>query len=129
MRQDLTTTSSHLLSVGSTPMARKMLNSAEIDQIEHGVVTGIAGHILSEGGRLGFDVIALLPECNPMYPDARAAALAVEAISKLTEIQIPIDELLDDATQIEQSVEAVFQRTQNMLPPPTDINNSDPMIG
>ena len=102
---------------------------AGIEQIEQGIVAGIAGHILSEGERLGVDVIALMPECNPMYPDARAAALAVEAIARLTGFEIPLDELLEDAQQIESSVQEVFQRAQTMLPSPKNGDEIDPMVG
>ncbi|HJN55120.1 MAG TPA: PAC2 family protein [Candidatus Poseidoniales archaeon] len=129
VRQEVTSSSSHLFSVGSTPATRQTLAEAGIEQIEQGIVAGIAGHILSEGERLGVDVIALMPECNPMYPDARAAALAVEAMGRLTDFDIPLDELLDDAQQIESSVQEVFQRAQAMLPSPKGDDELDPMVG
>jgi len=129
VRQEVASPTSHLFAVGSTPATRQALDEAGIDQIEQGIVAGIAGHILSEGERLGVDVIALMPECNPMYPDARAAALAVEAIDRLTDFNIPIDELLDDAQQIESSVQEVFQRAQTMLPSPKGDDEIDPMVG
>ena len=66
-----------------------------------------------------------------MYPDARAAALAVEAISDLTGLEIPLSGLLEDARRIEESVQDVLQKAQTMLPAPHDSTDDsiDPMIG
>jgi predicted ATP-grasp superfamily ATP-dependent carboligase len=102
----------------------------EIEKIQQGVIAGIAGHLLSEGDRRGLDITALLAECNPMYPDARAAALAVEAIADLTGMEIPLSGLIEDARKIEDSVKEVFEKAQTMLPAPADKDDEhDPMIG
>ena len=50
-------------------------------------------------------------------------------MDRLTDFDIPIDELLDDAQQIESSVQEVFQRAQTMLPSPKDDDELDPMVG
>ena len=61
-----------------------------------------------------------------MYPDARAAALAIEAVSDLTGID-PLSSLLEDARKIEDSVREVFENSQTMLPAPED--EIDPSFG
>ena len=53
-----------------------------------------------------------------MYPDARAAALAVEAVSELTGIEIPLSELLENAQNIEDSVRDVLENSRTLLPGP-----------
>jgi predicted ATP-grasp superfamily ATP-dependent carboligase len=63
-------------------------------------------------------VTALLAEASPMYPDARAAALAVEAVAELTGIEIPLSELLENAQNIEDSVRDVLENSRTLLPAP-----------
>ena len=132
VRQDLSAgTGGGLYGIGATRQARDRLGEHDIERIQQGVVAGIAGHLLSEGDRRGLDITALLAECNPMYPDARAAALAVESISDLTGLDIPLSDLLEDARRIEHSVKDVFDKAQTMLPAPSSDGDDrpDPMIG
>ena len=71
---------SELWGVSSSSVGRDQLDNSSIQRIQQGVVTGIAGYLIAEGERRGLDVTALLAECNPMYPDARAALIAVEGL-------------------------------------------------
>ena len=66
-----------------------------------------------------------------MYPDARAAALAVEAVSDLTGIEIPLTELLENARSIEDSVRDIIENASQLLPAPDDdnIKDIDPSFG
>lgn len=111
---------SDLWGVSSRPSGRDSLDNAGIKRIQNGIVSGITGYLIAEGERRGLDITALLAECNPMYPDARAAAMAVEAVSELTNIDIPLSSLLEDARKIEDSVREVFENSQTMLPAPED---------
>jgi uncharacterized protein len=131
VRQESTTGNGGLYGIGSIKQSRQRLVDYEIEKIQQGVIAGIAGHLLSEGDRRGLDITALLAECNPMYPDARAAALAVEAIADLTGMEIPLSGLIEDARKIEDSVKEVFEKAQTMLPAPAekDDDQHDPMIG
>ena len=92
-----------------------------------------SGFVLGEGDRLGIDVTALLAEASPLYPDARAAALAVEAIGELTGLEIPLTELLENAQTIESSVQEVIENSRTMLPGPEidvfDDPSMDPSVG
>jgi len=102
--------------VGSTPAARDMLAEAKIDQFKIGMITGVSGTLLSEGERLGKDVICLLVEANAMYPDARGAAKLVEAIDKLMpDVQVDLKELYKEAEMIEENVKATVEKTKEML--------------
>ena len=82
------------------------------------MVSGITGFLLGEGDRLGMDIVALLAEAHPMYPDARAAAIAVEAISDLTGLDLPLSDLLENARTIEDSVREMIERAKSVLPDP-----------
>jgi predicted ATP-grasp superfamily ATP-dependent carboligase len=70
---------------------------------------------------LGLDVTALLAEASPLYPDARAAALAVEALSDITGIEIPLNDLLEYARVIEDSVQQSLANAQPRLSAPDEI--------
>ena len=61
-----------------------------------------------------------------MYPDARAAALAVEAVTDLTGIDIPLSSLLEDARKIEDSVRGIRKLTNDAAAPDDEI---DPSFG
>lgn len=121
-----------LWGVSSHPLGRKALAAAGVSRMQQGIVSGIAGYLLSEGDRRGLDVTALLAECNPMYPDARAAAIATEAVSELLDREIPLDALLEDARKIEENVRDMVERSHTMLPAPEgyDVSRSgdDPMV-
>ncbi len=119
-----------LYGVGSSLSARNDLKRAGIEPIQQGIVAGITGFLLGEGDRLGIDVTALLAEASPMYPDARAAALAIEAVSDLTGLEIPLTDLLENAREIENSVKEVFENSMTMLPAPEQVDEyNDPSFG
>ena len=121
-----------LWGVSSHPVGRKRLVDAGVPRMQQGIVSGIAGYLLSEGERRGLDITALLAECNPMYPDARAAAIATEAVSDLIDREIPLNDLLDDARKIEENIRDMFEKSQSMLPAPEGYDvtrsNDDPMV-
>ena len=115
-----------LWGVSSTPEGRDQLDKAGIRRIQQGIVSGIAGYLIAEGERRGLEVSALLAECNPMYPDARAALIAVEGVSELLDREIPIQDLLNDARNIEERVREAFNRAQQTsLPAPNNDDDDD----
>jgi|TARA_B100002019_G_scaffold7411_1_gene5910 uncharacterized protein len=117
---------SELWGVSSTSVGRDQLDSSSIQRIQQGVVTGIAGYLIAEGERRGLDVTALLAECNPMYPDARAALIAVEGLSELVGLEVPVEGLLEDARNIEERVREAFDKAQaSALPAPDSGDDED----
>jgi uncharacterized protein len=120
-----------LFGVGSIAVARERLKRLDIAPIQQGIVSGITGFLLGEGDRLGIDITALLSEASPMYPDARAAALAVEAVGDLTGFEIPLTDLLENARAIEDSVRDIIENASQMLPAPgeQDVTDIDPSFG
>jgi len=119
---------SELWGVSSSSVGRDQLDNSSIQRIQQGVVTGIAGYLIAEGERRGLDVTALLAECNPMYPDARAALIAVEGLGELVGIDVPVEGLLEDARNIEERVREAFEKAQsNALPAPDSDEDEVPM--
>ena len=122
---------SELWGVSSTGIGREQLDNSSIQRIQQGVVAGIAGYLIAEGERRGLEVTALLAECNPMYPDARAALIAIEGLSDLVGIEVPVGGLLEDAKNIEERVREAFERAQaTALPAPGSDDDEDdvPMV-
>ena len=70
-----------------------------------GVISGVAGVLLNEGKRRGFNVISLLAETRTDYPDARAAAKVIEAIDEaVLNIGIDVEPLYKEAEDIEMKI-------------------------
>jgi len=117
---------SDLWGVSSTSIGRDALDDSRIQRIQQGIVSGISGYLVAEGERRGLDVTALLAECNPMYPDARAALLSIEGLAELLDLEIPVQGLLEDARAIEEKVREAFERAQaNALPAPGEDRDDD----
>ncbi len=99
--------------VGSTPKATELLKSNDVAIFEEGVITGVAGVLLNEGRKRDFDVIGLLSEAHPDYPDARAAARVIETIDKLL-LHTTLDPrpLYEEAERIEEQLKTIHRQTQ-----------------
>ena len=119
-----------LFAVGASEKARKRLKEMDLHTIQRGIVSGITGFLLSEGDRLNLDITALLSEASPMYPDVRAAAVAIEAITEMTGVDIPLSKMLESAREIEHSVQEIIQNSTPHLPSPSDDDvENDPSFG
>jgi len=97
--------------VASTQKARDLYIDPNTLPFTEGVITGIAGVLLNEGRRRGFDVLTFLAEAQADYPDARAAAKVIETINRIL-LRTPVDAvpLYHEAERIEQQLLSI-QRT------------------
>jgi len=91
--------------VASTRRARDLYIEPNMLPFSEGVITGIAGVLLNEGRRRGFDVLTFLAEAHSDYPDARAAAKVIETINRIL-LRTPLDPvpLYHEAERIEQQL-------------------------
>ncbi|HZY70718.1 MAG TPA: PAC2 family protein [Thermoplasmata archaeon] len=91
--------------VASTRKARDLYIEPNMSPFTEGVITGIAGVLLNEGRRRGFDVLTFLAEAQAEYPDARAAAKVIETINRIL-LRNPLDPvpLYHEAERIEQQL-------------------------
>ena len=91
--------------VASTRKARELYIEPNMIPFAEGVITGIAGVLLNEGRRRGFDVLTFLAEAQSDYPDARAAAKVIETINRIL-LRTPLDPvpLYAEAERIEQQL-------------------------
>ena len=97
--------------VASTQKARDLYIEPNMAPFLEGVITGIAGVLLNEGRRRGFDVLTFLAEAQSDYPDARAAAKVIETINRIL-LRTPLDPvpLYHEAERIEQQLLTIQRR-------------------
>ncbi len=104
--------------IGSTRSATEVLKKNEIKIFEEGVITGVAGVLLNEGNKRDFDVISLLSEAHPDYPDARAAARVIDAIDKvLLHTELDAKPLYEEAERIEMQLKAIHKQASTKKAP------------
>jgi uncharacterized protein len=99
--------------IGSTESARNLLKEYGIPLFQEGVISGVAGVLLNEGKRRNFDVISILAEARPNYPDARAAAKVIESIDQiLLKVGIDVKPLYKEAEGIESRIKAMQKQAK-----------------
>lgn len=109
--------------VGSTDSARKAIDKLGIKQISHGIIAGVSGVLLNEGRRRNFDVITMLAPVKPDIPDARAAAIMIENISKAIKIKIDVEPLNQEAERIEKRIKNLREQSKVATKQSTDYHN------
>ena len=88
--------------LGSTDAARKMLEDADIEQLETGMVVGVTAVLMNEGRWQNKDVITLIGEVRDDVSTVRLAARLLEMFNKLQpELRIDIKPLLAEAEKVE----------------------------
>lgn len=103
--------------VGSVEAANAEIQAAGIEFLETGMVSGVAGVLLNEGRWAKYEVIALLGEARPYMPDAHAAAKLVQAADRLlTDVEIDLAPLLDQAKELEAHLQALKEQAKPVAP-------------
>ncbi|HKZ98120.1 MAG TPA: PAC2 family protein [Thermoplasmata archaeon] len=111
--------------IGSTDKAMAMLKSNHVTIFEEGVITGVAGVLLNEGRKRDFDVITLLSEAHPDYPDARAAARVIETIDKLLlHTELDAKPLYEEAERIEMQLKSIHHQADAAKKPSGSVRPS-----
>lgn len=103
--------------VASTRKASELYIEPNMLPFTEGVITGIAGVLLNEGRRRGFDVLTFLAEAQSDYPDARAAAKVIETINRIL-LRTPLDPvpLYTEAERIEQQLLTIQRHAAEKKP-------------
>jgi uncharacterized protein len=114
--------------IASTRRARDLYIDPNTIPFTEGVITGIAGVLLNEGRRRGFDVLTFLAEAQADYPDARAAAKVIETINRIL-LHSPLDPvpLYAEAERIEQQLLQIQRRAAERARPEGQTAPSQPM--
>jgi len=112
--------------IGSTDEARNMLIQRGIPQFKSGIIAGVSGVLLNKGKHKNFNVISILAEAHPNYPDARAAAATIEVIASLLDLEINVTPLYEEAERIEQHLQRLHRQAKPVV---TQERGLEPMYG
>lgn len=112
-----------VVGIGANQKVRDMLTSMDITLLNQGVIKGINAAILSEARRRGLDLMSIMVEADPRWPDARAAATLIETLNKLLPtIDLPHQPLLEEAELLESQIKSMMEGADTSTVTPT--NNS-----
>jgi uncharacterized protein len=101
--------------IGSTDRARRMLTTKKIAQFTNGIIAGVSGVLLNLGRQSNFDVISILAEAHPNYPDARAAAASINVMALIAEIEINVSPLYEESERIEKQLQKFHKQAKPMV--------------
>ncbi|NPA75984.1 MAG: proteasome assembly chaperone family protein [Euryarchaeota archaeon] len=100
----------NIYGIGSTEYAKKRIPDYVL-KFQEGVITGVSGVLLTEGKMRDRDVIALLAEAHPDYPDARAAGKIVEVLNDMLRgVKIDPQPLYEEAKKIEENIASIREK-------------------
>jgi uncharacterized protein len=81
---------------------------------ERGVIGGPTGALVNRAAERGLDAAALVVESDPQFPDPAAARRLIDqAISPLTGVDVPTEDLVEHAEEIRDQKEKLAQRMQD----------------
>lgn len=100
--------------IGSTDKARRELTVANIEQLNMGMIYGLAGVLLNEGRWGNFDIIAILAEAHSDIPDAHAAAKILETLDLLMpNLRIETTPLYQEAKRFEEQLKLLREQAKS----------------
>jgi uncharacterized protein len=115
-----------VVGIGANQKVRDMLTSMDITLLNQGVIKGINAAILSEARRRGLDLMSIMVEADPRWPDARAAATLIETLNKLLPtIDLPHEPLLKEADLLESQIKSMMEGAEDA----PDVSTSNSMYG
>ena len=101
--------------IGSTEISRSMLLSKNIPQFKNGIIAGVSGVLLNIGKQQNFDVISILAEAHPNYPDAKAAAAAINIMALIMGVEINVTPLYEESERIEKQLQKFHKQAKPMV--------------
>jgi uncharacterized protein len=112
--------------VATTPMGTKLLEMCGCTPLRDGIIGGLSGVLLHEGERLEKEIVCLLAEARPEYPNARGAAKLLEVLNHVIPgLAIDPEPLYSQAEKIEERIKETLDRAKEAVPHPAD--TSTPM--
>lgn len=109
--------------ISSSPVLSAELVRNGVKIMGSGLITGISSAMLNSSKRVGMDVVTLLAEVHPEYPNARAAAKIIEVIDRmlLKHTEIDVAPLYREAERIEEMIKMLHKQAEIIkkgTPPP-----------
>ena len=98
-----------MVGIGANDKSRKRLEDMNVPLLQQGVIKGINASILGEARRRGLDLMSIMVEADPRFPDARAAATLIENLNNLLpSINLPHQPLIEEAEFLESQLQAMM---------------------
>ena len=101
--------------IGSTEKVRTILTEKKIPQFKNGIIAGVSGVLLNLGRQSNFDVVSVLAEAHPNYPDAKAAAAAINVMGLLMGIEVNVTPLFEESERIEKQLQKFHKQAKPMV--------------
>lgn len=92
----------------------ELVEDEEMEILHKGIITGIAGSILSETLCRDMVGFALLTPAIPMMPDPEGAVQVLKALNRLYKVDVKVDELMKSAEEIRKKMEEVAQQVDGI---------------
>jgi len=99
--------------IASSPELVKRLNANGIKTIKEGATTGVNGVLLAECASRGFPAVSLLAEAKQNYMDPKGAALVIEALKRITGLEIDTKELEKESLELEKKMTDVITQAKD----------------
>ena len=81
------------------------------------VIKGMTGAMLSEGASRGRNIMSIMVEADPRFPDARAAAVIIEQLNKMMPVaDLDHEPLLEEAKQLEEQIRSMMEGAEEDQP-------------
>jgi uncharacterized protein len=95
--------------------ADEMLARADVRApSERGLVAGPTGALMAEAGERDLPSVALVVESNERFPDPEAARVVLQdGIQPIAEVDVPLETLVEQATEIRDAKEQLAQQVQD----------------
>ena len=107
----------------------KELNAKGIKTIKEGATTGVNGVLLAECSSRGFPAISLLAEAKLNYMDPKGAALVIEALKKITGLDIDTTALLEESAELEKKMTEIIEKAKKAHEHYREVESLGPMYG
>ncbi|MFX0088841.1 MAG: proteasome assembly chaperone family protein [Promethearchaeota archaeon] len=108
--------SDHEIYCALTKTAHPIRDELDLPVLERGLyVTGLLALMLAYFDMDDFPALALLPYAERSRPDPRAAAIATKKINERYNLNIDTEQLISDATLIEQEIQEILRQQEERV--------------
>lgn len=103
-----------LLGIGTTKNSRTRLEGLGIPLLTQGVIKGMNASLLGEARRRGLDVMGIMTEADPRFPDARSAAEIIKKLDQILEMaDLDHKPLIEEAEFLESQLRGMIEMAQD----------------
>jgi uncharacterized protein len=103
-----------VFATATTPETKKIIEREGITVIKEGITTGVTGVLLSLGYVKNFPVISLLTPSRPLTVDLLSAAAVLKAFTKLENIPVSVEKLIEEGMKIEVMLKEIFKNAKTV---------------